>query len=167
MLRLFRYRELFNLRILPTPYIEPNHSDLGPDNREQIILNKEMFRLDSPHGEDARDPRHQHGETNYINMLLQLNTIPGVYNILAGLFTWLVLAGYIVLPGTFTSLRNSQTVTAVAEASKAGRLVLKAYHNLGLLWIAAICCAIGVSGMCWLGWMWKKNYIWLRDRIIM
>ncbi|TGO56041.1 hypothetical protein BCON_0083g00340 [Botryotinia convoluta] len=145
------------------PANQPNSSISG--NEESARFKDEMVRLDAPYGEDARDPRHEHGETNYINMLLQLDSIPQIYNLLAGLFTWLLLAGYMVLPATFTSLQNSRTVAS--EVSKAGKLVLKAYQNLPLLWIAAILCAIGASGMGWLWWMWKMNYVWILNRIIL
>ncbi|KAM3069105.1 hypothetical protein ACMFMG_010630 [Clarireedia jacksonii] len=111
-----------------------------------------------------RDPRLEHGETDYINMYLQLDHIPRIYNLLAGSFTWLLLAGYLVLPATFTSLRTSHSVAQ--EASKAGTLVLRAYQYLPLLWIAAVLCAIGGMGMSWLWWTWKLNYIWLINRII-
>jgi hypothetical protein len=90
-------------------------------------------------------------------MLLQLdNTIPTLHNILAASFTWLLLAGYLVLPATFAH-----------QTSKAGKLVLRAYQYLPLLWIAAVLCAIGAIGMGWLWWTWNLNYIWLRDRIIL
>lgn len=48
--------------------------------------------------------------TRYMNMLLALDGIPRLHNILAAFFTWILLAGFVLLPGTFTSL---QSVTGV------------------------------------------------------
>ncbi|KAK6609670.1 hypothetical protein H4I96_03601 [Botrytis cinerea] len=72
-----------------------------------------------------------------------LDRIPTTYNLMASAMTWILLAGYLVLPSTFTSLQKS---TAVAEkAGKAGNVVLGVYQNLPLLWVAAIFCLIGAS----------------------
>lgn len=151
----FHPREHLHLR-MPPPICnrrQRRNAISGDEELARLNLNEEMVRLDAPHGEDARDPRHQRGETNYINMLLQLDHIPQIYSIFAGLFTWILLAGYLVLPATFTSLQNSR--------------ILKTYQNLPLLWMAAIFCAIGASGMGWLWWMWKMNYVWILNRIIL
>ena len=56
-------------------------------------------------------PRLMHGtpsqmDTQYVNMLLALDDIPQLHNILAGFFNWILLAGFILFPGTFTSLKN-------------------------------------------------------------
>jgi hypothetical protein len=45
-------------------------------------------------------------DTQYVNMLLALDDIPTLHNILAGFFNWILLAGFILFPGTFTSLKN-------------------------------------------------------------
>ena len=45
-------------------------------------------------------------DTQYVSMLLALDDIPTLYNILAGFFNWILLAGFILFPGTFTSLKN-------------------------------------------------------------
>jgi hypothetical protein len=45
-------------------------------------------------------------DTQYVNMLLALDDIPQLHNIFAGFFNWILLAGFILFPGTFTSLKN-------------------------------------------------------------
>ena len=45
-------------------------------------------------------------DTQYVNMLLALDDIPQLHKILAGFFNWILLAGFILFPGTFTSLQN-------------------------------------------------------------
>jgi hypothetical protein len=104
-------------------------------------------------------------QTRYIDMLLQLDKIPRLHNILVGIFTWLLLAGYLVLPGTFTSIRNSRALSD--GASKVGKVVVKAVQNLPLLWVAGFCCAIASLGMLSLCRIWYSNYIWMINRIIL
>ena len=103
--------------------------------------------------------------TQYMRMLLQLDKIPELHNILAGIFTWLLLAGYIVLPGAFTSLSNSKVLAD--GAGKAGKMVVKAVQNLPLLGVGIYCCAAGAIGMSCLGWVWRVNYVWLVNRLIL
>ncbi|CAD6446245.1 57fae435-51e9-499a-a262-35fa7ac167fe-CDS [Sclerotinia trifoliorum] len=131
-----RVPSIAHVRRIRSNSVQHRNSSSISSDEEFTRLNEEMFRLDAPYGEDA-----------------------------PGLFTWLLLAGYMVLPATFTSLQNSRTVAS--EVSKAGKLILKTYQNLPLLWIAAIFCAIGASGMSWLWWMWKRNYIWILNRTIL
>ena len=45
-------------------------------------------------------------DTQYVNMLLALDDIPTLHNLLAKFFNWILLAGFILFPGTFTSLQN-------------------------------------------------------------
>ena len=97
-------------------------------------------------------------------MLLELDDISLRYSILANLFTWLLLAGYVVLPGAFTSIRNSRVLSE--DAGIAGKAVVQAAQTWPVLLIASICCLTGASGMCWLWWRWHENYIWLLNKII-
>jgi hypothetical protein len=100
--------------------------------------------------------------TARIQMLLELDDIPMWHNFLAIISSWLLLGGYMVLPSTFTSIRNS---TAFKEG--AGKVVPKAVNNLPLLVVGGVCCLIGASSMLRLSWLWRKNYEWLLNRIIM
>jgi hypothetical protein len=103
--------------------------------------------------------------TDYMNMLLKLDKIPKLHNILAGAFAWLLLAGFVVIPGTFTSIVNSRTLQT--GAGKAGKAVVKTVQNLPLLGVAAVCCLIGASGMSWLWWIYRSEYIWLISRLFL
>lgn len=105
-------------------------------------------------GPDTQDdiaPEKPSKYSRYMKMLLQLDEIPWWHDILASLCTWLLLAGYVVLPGAFTSIRNSQVLSK--EAGAAGKAVVKAAQTWPVLLVASICCAIGVSGM---GWLWHR-----------
>jgi len=106
-------------------------------------------------------------QTRYMKMLLHLDEIPRLHTMLAGLFTWVLLAGYIVFPGTFTSLRNSKAVKDATSAGTSASMLVNTVQNVPLLWLAAICCIVGVLGMVWLWWRWQENYIWLSSRIFL
>ena len=82
--------------------------------------------------------------TPYMEMCTQANKVPSIYNILAALFSWLMLAGFVVLPGTFTSLKYSTTLSS----SKGGEIVQKTVQNVPLLLIAGVMCGIGIVGTC-------------------
>jgi hypothetical protein len=84
-------------------------------------------------------------------------------NMLASLFTWLLLAGFIVLPATFASIRNR----ALEDVGKTGKVVISTAQNIPLLWVAGTCCVCAASGLSWLWWGQSHNYIWLGDRIFL
>ena len=46
-------------------------------------------------------------QTRYVNMLLALDDISSLFNILSAFFTWILLAGFVLLPGTFASWKNA------------------------------------------------------------
>ncbi|OCK74620.1 hypothetical protein K432DRAFT_252713, partial [Lepidopterella palustris CBS 459.81] len=101
-------------------------------------------------------------QTRYVQMILDYYHMSWTYNALASLFTWLLLAGYIFFPGTFTSLRSSN-----AAKGEAGEAVLHAVQNVGLLWAAGILCVISVVGMVWLWWRLHENFAWVLQRIFL
>ena len=56
-------------------------------------------------------------DTQYVNMLLAMDDISTTHNLLAAFFNWIYLAGFVLFPGTFTSLKaltaeNGGTVAA-------------------------------------------------------
>jgi hypothetical protein len=54
--------------------------------------------------------------TRYVNMLLALDDIPEMFNMMASFFTWILLAGFVLFPGTFTSLQQQQLNGVAAQA---------------------------------------------------
>lgn len=104
--------------------------------------------------------------TRYMEMLLNLDTIPRLHNIYASLLSWCILAGFVVVPGTFTSIQELTDDPAVV-ANEAASTLLNSVKNVPLLVIAAVCCGIGVAGMMWLAWRWRQNYVWLLNRLFL
>ena len=63
-------------------------------------------------------------QSRYTDMVFE--EVPRTHNFLSGLFTWILLAGFVVLPGTFSTLEGLQTTSG--EFQK----VLHAIHHLPL-----------------------------------
>ena len=102
-------------------------------------------------------------ETPYMVMSVQAIEAPRLDNLLAAVFSWITLAGFIVLPGTFTSLETSDRL----GNSISGKLVQEAAKNIPLLAFGIICCILGTIGSCFLWQKWRKNYIWLMMHIFL
>ena len=83
-------------------------------------------------------------QTSYIIMSLQVNEVPTQHNILAALYSWLILAGYVIFPSTFTFLKNFHTL----DSSTGGKIVQDMVQNVPLLLLAALCCIVGISRIC-------------------
>ncbi|CAG8236868.1 unnamed protein product [Penicillium olsonii] len=104
-------------------------------------------------------------ETPYVRMIVEADKIPWEYNVLASSANWVLLAGYLVVPGTFTSLRNSDAVSDTLSQNSAGSAILNTIQNPPLL---AISCVLFVIGTVIMGWLFRKhqfNYIWLTSRL--
>jgi hypothetical protein len=106
-------------------------------------------------------------ETEYVRMLLELQDIHWLYNFMASLAAWMLLAGYLVIPGTFTSLQRSNTITNKMAQNDAEKAVLKTIQNPPLVAIAWVLLSIGVASMSFLFYRWRKNYLWLISRLFM
>ena len=98
-------------------------------------------------------------------MLLEVDTVSAVHNMLAGVSSWLLLAGFVSLPSTFTSVINSRALQT--GAGKAGKIVVRVAQNVPLLAVAGACCAIGGLGMSCFWWIYQNNYVWLINRIFL
>ncbi|KAJ1301979.1 hypothetical protein OPQ81_000815 [Rhizoctonia solani] len=107
--------------------------------------------------------RRPSANTRYMNMLLELDAVPRFHDMLASFFSWILLAGFVIFPGTFTSIQ--QLDSDDPSRSDADKWILVQVKNVPLLAIAGACCAIGAIGMIWLWHRWHKNFIWLVNRI--
>ena len=110
-------------------------------------------------------------DTEYMGMLLhQTQTIERrpYWNILAAALTWILLAGFIVLPGTYTNFQNSEIIQAAKDdQSTLGNRILAQIAAPGLLVVAAILCGIGTLGIIGLWYKWRKNYVWLINKLLL
>lgn len=102
-----------------------------------------------------------------MEMLLQLDLVPRIHNILSSFFGWLLLAGFVVFPGTFTSIEKLSTDPGVTGDLPAANAILNGFQNLPLLIVASIACGLGALGLLWLAFRWRRNYVWLLNRIFL
>jgi hypothetical protein len=116
----------------------------------------------------AADPVISNGgqpslSSRYLEMLVEVDQAPITIDFLAGLFTWLLLAGYIVFPGAFTSLSNAN---ALNEFGNVGKTILTEAQK-GILFVAAFCCGLSAVGIVWLWRICRANYIWLKYHLFL
>ncbi|KAK3684893.1 hypothetical protein B0T22DRAFT_202185 [Podospora appendiculata] len=103
-------------------------------------------------------------QTEYMNMLLELDKIPRLHNILASCFAWILLAGFVVIPGSFSSLR------ALEEAGNGngnGIITILPDSPTAATVIGFLCMGVGALGAGWLAWRWRANYVWLLNKLYM
>ncbi|KAK4236424.1 hypothetical protein C8A03DRAFT_45575 [Achaetomium macrosporum] len=107
--------------------------------------------------------------TPYTNMLLSLDKIPRRHNILVLLFVWILLAGFVILPGSFTSAKRKQDGEAsvqVPAGGGGGKLSLTPANTAALV-IGFVCIVAGAFGSAWLALRWRRNYVWLLNKLYM
>jgi hypothetical protein len=99
----------------------------------------------------------------YNAMVVESHEIDPWHNIIAAICNWLFLAGFTVFPGTFTALSH----TSVLNSSQPGRVIQGALSNPPLLVLGILFCVIGGFGAAWFWWRYRRNYIWLIDRVLL
>jgi hypothetical protein len=109
--------------------------------------------------------RRTTARTRYIDMLLGLDAVPPLHNILASLSVWILLAGYIVFPATFSKLQTDEVDDKADSQIK--KYALNTVRNVPLLYVAAFACGLGVAGCLWLWWRHRKNYVWVINRVFL
>lgn len=107
-------------------------------------------------------------KTRYMEMLLHLDEIPRSYNILASLATWILLASFLVVPGTFTTFKESKAFQD-ADSGNSGvkHTIVNSINHIGLLWLSGTFCVVGIVGCLGLWYRWRENYLWLLNRIFL
>jgi hypothetical protein len=104
--------------------------------------------------------------TPYMELLLESATkVPSYHTWGVSFASWLLLAGFIVLPGTFTNIKNiSVSNQAVASAKQ---WALSKVPNLGLLGLASICTGLGALGMIAFWIRWKHNHVVIMQNVFL
>jgi hypothetical protein len=78
---------------------------------------------------------------------------------------WILLAGFLVFPGTFTSLNNLSDDPNIHSAAATD--ILRKVKHVQLLIVAGVTAGIGAIGMVWLWWRWRVNFVWLLNKIFL
>lgn len=141
----------------PTPTRTPSRRN------DNIAASRSSGQKDRPI-RPGLERRRTTARTRYIDMLLGLDTVSPVHNLLSSAFVWLLLAGYIVFPATFTKLQRTESKPPNNDFSATA---LNTVRNIPLLYVAAFACGIGVAGCLWLWWQHRKNYVWVIHRIFL
>lgn len=87
------------------------HSHVNRSSDVQRGASTKSTSYRSPNEKTQRpglERRQTTARTRYIDMLLGLDQVSPLHNILASLFVWILLAGYIVFPATFTKLQSEK-----------------------------------------------------------
>lgn len=145
----------------PTPYVP------SPATVNQVWVPPAMEQ-NMPRPPVVRVPTT---ETEYMQMLLHLDRIPRIYNFLAGLFTWILLASFLIIPGTYTSFKNSDMFKNIQDDEDRSNAIAKAIihsaANVGLLWLSGAFCIIGGLGCLFLWARWRNNYVWIVNKVFL
>ena len=104
------------------------------------------------------------GLSKYDDMIIEADRVPSVYLICAGFFSWLLLAGFLISPSTYASLQSTHTID---EAGFAGQTIMKMVRNWPLVGVAIFGCVAAASGLGWLWWKMRRNYIWITRYLMM
>lgn len=117
------------------------------------------------------NPEPVHGseslQTAYTKMIIEFYCTPLRYNVLASTTNWVLLAGYLVIPGTFTSLQKSKSLEHKLDANDTGKTILYTIQNPPVLGIGCSFLILGALGMSALGWDRRHNYVWLINKMFM
>lgn len=91
------------------------------------------------------------GQTRYMQMLLEVDYMPWMYKAIASIAHWTLLAGYLIVPGTFMALQKSGQVQDALAKDDMGQAVLNTIQNPPL---PAIACILFVASTAALGWLY-------------
>lgn len=138
---------------------------LYPVSHSKVLAMAPNFSPQVGHQQDRSS--YEPLETCYVRMILEADKIPWQHNLLASGAHWVLLAGYLVVPGTFTSLQASATLHNTLSDNEAGEVILNRIQNPPLLALACVLFVVGLTLMGWLYHEYRSNYIWLINRIFM
>lgn len=96
-------------------------------------------------------------------MVVRSHSIAVWKNALVSAFNWILLAGFVVFPGTFASLSR----VGVLGGIQPGSALQHAFRNTSLLCLAVICSVVGILGISILWWNVRHNFIWITSRILL
>jgi len=90
----------------PRPPFAPSHdATAAAATNPKLSTSSPTSQLLQQQQQEQRQQKHSQMDTEYVNMLLALDDIPTAHNLLAAFFNWIYLAGFVLFPGTFTSLK--------------------------------------------------------------
>lgn len=113
----------------------------------------------------ASAKRNASFQTRYMNMAMSTQRIPRSHNILSNLFAWMMLLAFIIAPANFCRPPPAETGTVTARWVGHGVMPYRSVPSVGLLAASCTMFGVGMLGMVWLALCWRRNFIWLMNRI--
>ncbi|KAF4772727.1 hypothetical protein HER10_EVM0008028 [Colletotrichum scovillei] len=118
----------------------------------------------TPPAYDSEEHFKTYAVSRYDQMLLENDKeIDWWWSLLAKIFSWLLLAGYIVFPSTFASLKRSQVLESMGKVGQ----TVSYWVNDCLIALASVLSGVASIGLAWLWFKWRANYVWVHQHIIM
>lgn len=99
--------------------------------------------------------------SEYARQIEEQDRVSILASIGVSIFQWLLLAGYLVVPGTFTSLQRSNTVKQNLGDQGAQGLVLHTIQSPPLVGISCAFFCTGAVGLAVYAWYWRYNFLLL------
>ena len=156
------------------PYPDPTFSRTDTSlSSDSLASEKKRLRMPRAPTRQAREilQRAPEQQTEYMGMLLHMSQViekRPYWNILAAGSTWIMLAGFIVLPGTYQNFQDSEVIKAAQDdPSLLGNRILSSIANIGLLITAVILTSLGALGILGLWFKWRQNYVWMINKLIL
>lgn len=100
-----------------------------------------------------------------MNMLLSMNKIPRSHNILSNILSWMILVAFVTAPANFCSPPIPAELKSSGISSSLSYDFFNDVPSVSLLAVAFTLFGIGTLGMLYLALCWRRNYIWLMNRI--
>ncbi len=97
----------------------------------------------------------------YDRMLLKAAKMPMIWNIVAGISTWMVLGGFLLVLAAFPKIQRSEAL----KAFLGDNIVYHAVQSVSALVLAIIMLVVGAAGVLVLGLCQRENVIWSVDRL--
>ncbi|KAB5513528.1 hypothetical protein GE09DRAFT_630072 [Coniochaeta sp. 2T2.1] len=96
--------------------------------------------------------------TPYNEMIIEADRISLRANIIAWLCSWWIMAGFLIVPNAFISLKKSSILQIEPGLAR--------HLQVSLPIIAAVCFISGASGLSLLWRRYRHNYVWVSTRLL-
>lgn len=102
-----------------------------------------------------------------MNMAMSTERIPRAHNILSNIFAWMILLAFIIAPANFCSEGDGRPGRdPKSDATPSPPVVSnRSIPSVALLAASCTIFGLGLLGMLWLALRWRRNYIWLMNRV--
>ena len=104
------------------------------------------------------------GLTKYDRMLLRIDQqTPLYYFVSASLFSWMLLAGYLLSPSTYASIQQTEVSD---DADRVTKSVFRVVRNVPLLVVASLGCFIATAGLAFISYEQRTNPVWVKKYVV-